>query len=63
LSLFETPDSADGEPAESVPTGDYAVRAPEHGPVPLRPWQYDALAQFEASSSPNFLAVATPGAG
>ena len=29
----------------------------------MRAWQRDALAQFEASSSPNFLAVATPGAG
>ena len=63
MSLFETPDSAAGEPAEGVPTGDYAVRTAEHPPVPLRPWQYDALAQFEASGSPNFLAVATPGAG
>jgi len=26
-------------------------------------WQRDALARFEASPSPNFLAVATPGAG
>jgi superfamily II DNA or RNA helicase len=31
--------------------------------VRLRPWQRDALAQFEASAAPNFLAVATPGAG
>jgi superfamily II DNA or RNA helicase len=29
----------------------------------LRAWQRQALAQFEASPSPNFLAVATPGAG
>jgi superfamily II DNA or RNA helicase len=29
----------------------------------LRAWQKAALAQFEASASPNFLAVATPGAG
>ena len=29
----------------------------------LRAWQRDALARFEASASPNFLAVATPGAG
>jgi superfamily II DNA or RNA helicase len=37
-----------------------------HGPadgVRLRPWQRDALAQLQASASPNFLAVATPGAG
>ena len=33
------------------------------GTAGLRAWQRDALAQFEASSSPNFLAVATPGAG
>ena len=29
----------------------------------LRGWQRVALAQFEASASPNFLTVATPGAG
>jgi superfamily II DNA or RNA helicase len=29
----------------------------------LRAWQREALAQFEASPSPNFLTVATPGAG
>jgi superfamily II DNA or RNA helicase len=33
------------------------------GTAGLRAWQRNALAQFEASSSPNFLAVATPGAG
>jgi len=33
------------------------------GTAGLRAWQRDALAQFEASASPNFLAVATPGAG
>ncbi|MEO5963869.1 MAG: DEAD/DEAH box helicase [Candidatus Limnocylindrales bacterium] len=31
--------------------------------VRLRPWQHAALARFEASRSPDFLAVATPGAG
>ncbi|HEY8925510.1 MAG TPA: DEAD/DEAH box helicase family protein [Polyangia bacterium] len=33
------------------------------GPPGLRPWQEAALSQFEASDQPNFLAVATPGAG
>jgi superfamily II DNA or RNA helicase len=33
------------------------------GTAGLRAWQRDALARFEASASPNFLAVATPGAG
>ena len=32
-------------------------------PPRLRPWQEAALLQFEASDQPNFLAVATPGAG
>jgi superfamily II DNA or RNA helicase len=31
--------------------------------VRLRPWQADALARFEGSAAPSFLAVATPGAG
>jgi superfamily II DNA or RNA helicase len=31
--------------------------------VRLRRWQHDALARFTASTSPDFLAVATPGAG
>jgi len=30
---------------------------------PLRPWQEKALERFESSPSPDFLAVATPGAG
>ena len=65
LSLFHTTDSSDGvDPlAEGVSAGEYAARPADHEPVPLRPWQCDALAQFEASGSPNFLAVATPGAG
>jgi superfamily II DNA or RNA helicase len=29
----------------------------------LRPWQREALDRFEASTTPSFLAVATPGAG
>ncbi len=37
-----------------------AHRAPA---TSLRAWQRAALALFEASTSPNFLAVATPGAG
>ncbi len=31
--------------------------------VKLRPWQHAALGQFAAGSGPDFLAVATPGAG
>src|SRR6187401_2950068 len=31
--------------------------------VRLRPWQHAALARFAASPHPDFLAVATPGAG
>lgn len=31
--------------------------------VRLRPWQHAALARFAASTHPDFLAVATPGAG
>ena len=31
--------------------------------VRLRAWQREALAQLEQSESPDFLAVATPGAG
>lgn len=31
--------------------------------VRLRPWQKEALACFDASTNPDFLAVATPGAG
>lgn len=31
--------------------------------VRLRPWQHAALARFVASAEPDFLAVATPGAG
>jgi superfamily II DNA or RNA helicase len=40
-----------------------APAAPARTASPLRAWQRDALAQFEASASPNFLTVATPGAG
>jgi superfamily II DNA or RNA helicase len=31
--------------------------------VTLRPWQKTALERLAASASPDFLAVATPGAG
>src|SRR3977135_2271055 len=31
--------------------------------VTLRPWQKSALERFAASGAPDFLAVATPGAG
>ena len=44
----------------SEPASPHAAR---RGTAGLRAWQRDALAQFEASASPNFLAVATPGAG
>jgi superfamily II DNA or RNA helicase len=37
--------------------------SPHGGATGLRAWQRAALSLFEASSSPNFLAVATPGAG
>ncbi|CAG0971951.1 hypothetical protein MYXO_01353 [Myxococcaceae bacterium] len=30
---------------------------------PLRPWQEKALVRFESGTEPDFLAVATPGAG
>jgi superfamily II DNA or RNA helicase len=68
LSLFHSTDSTDSaegvDPlAEAAPAGEYVARPADLGAVPLRPWQCDALAQFEASGSPNFLAVATPGAG
>jgi superfamily II DNA or RNA helicase len=61
LPPSHTVDAADPF-AGAVPAGPYAGGA-EQGAVPLRAWQRDALAQFEASGSPNFLAVATPGAG
>ncbi len=57
--------SSTDSPASPTFTG--AEPARPHGPAPgartLRAWQRDALARFEASPSPNFLAVATPGAG
>jgi superfamily II DNA or RNA helicase len=38
-------------------------RGPVSRSVRLRPWQHAALARFNASRRPDFLAVATPGAG
>ncbi len=46
--------SAAASPAPSPPVSD-GVR--------LRAWQREALERFEASTTPSFLAVATPGAG
>src|SRR4051812_48751175 len=40
-----------------------AVEAAASGGVRLRAWQREALARFEACTTPSFLAVATPGAG
>jgi len=40
-----------------------SLQAARRGTGGLRAWQREGLARFEASSSPNFLAVATPGAG
>ncbi|HVY37118.1 MAG TPA: DEAD/DEAH box helicase [Polyangia bacterium] len=53
-AVFSTAGSAGQHP--STP-------AQGHGATGLRAWQRAALSLFEASSSPNFLAVATPGAG
>jgi len=36
---------------------------PRHEPPPLRAWQEKALAQLASARTPDFLAVATPGAG
>jgi superfamily II DNA or RNA helicase len=44
-------------------SGSAPAAAPRQGGRALRAWQRAALAQFESSASPNFLAVATPGAG
>ncbi len=38
-------------------------RSPMTRSVRLRPWQKAALDRFLGSSSPDFLTVATPGAG
>jgi superfamily II DNA or RNA helicase len=47
--------STDSQPARDEPV--------EPAGRPLRPWQREALAQFEANAESSFLAVATPGAG
>jgi superfamily II DNA or RNA helicase len=39
------------------------ARSAESRKIRLRPWQRTALERFEASERPDFLAVATPGAG
>ena len=38
-------------------------RWPLQRSIRLRPWQKTALERFRASTDPDFLAVATPGAG
>jgi superfamily II DNA or RNA helicase len=53
--------SIDG--ASSSGTESASPHPARRGSGGLRAWQRDALARFEASASPNFLAVATPGAG
>jgi superfamily II DNA or RNA helicase len=55
--LFSTDGASFPGPSPASP------QTARRGTAGLRAWQRDALAQFEASSSPNFLAVATPGAG
>jgi superfamily II DNA or RNA helicase len=55
--LFSTDD------ASSSATESASLHAARRGTGGLRVWQRDALERFEASASPNFLAVATPGAG
>ncbi len=49
--------------ASDRPTRAAAPAPARHDVLRLRPWQLAALEQFEASASPDFLAVATPGAG
>jgi len=56
----------DGPLSSSSDTAVYSGPSPAAQARPaasLRAWQRQALAQFESSSSANFLAVATPGAG
>jgi len=40
-----------------------APKSARHAPPPLRPWQEKALERLESAQAPDFLAVATPGAG
>lgn len=52
-------DLADSEAPGASPKADKYLAAP----IRFRAWQKQALSQLEAHSGPNFLAVATPGAG
>jgi superfamily II DNA or RNA helicase len=45
------------------PAADVAPQPPTPGTPALRAWQRHALGVFERAEAPNFLAVATPGAG
>ncbi|MDQ6839706.1 MAG: DEAD/DEAH box helicase family protein, partial [Actinomycetota bacterium] len=55
----------------TAPTPDHTRRPPDRTPKPpaltrsirLRPWQKAALERYDATAGPDFLAVATPGAG
>jgi superfamily II DNA or RNA helicase len=65
------PPSSSSSPSGSPPSGSsQSSPARPSGPGPsspsdarLRPWQRLALEQLESTASPDFLAVATPGAG
>src|SRR5207237_193628 len=46
-----------------ITAGDGARSTSRSGSIRLRAWQREALTRFEESARPNFLAVATPGAG
>jgi superfamily II DNA or RNA helicase len=61
-SEISSPDRQDPPLDESL-DDDQAQQDPWRAGVRLRLWQRDALARFEAAAEPNFLAVATPGAG
>lgn len=58
----ETSQAAPGSRDQPGDTGSQAKHGTQDG-LRLRPWQIQALEQFESSRSTNFLAVATPGAG
>jgi superfamily II DNA or RNA helicase len=49
--------------SESIPIRPSGPSRTGQAEARLRPWQRLALAQLESSASPDFLAVATPGAG
>ncbi len=57
------PKAASGPPADPGPANARPARSLNDLGVRLRAWQREALEKFEASGEPNFLAVATPGAG